>query len=51
MKLKDNPLYRVNRIHALLKLFLDTHNSFEREEIQVYLNLFSFVMNPPTDHL
>ena len=48
---KDNPLYRVNRVHALLKLFLDTHSSFDRKEIQGYLNLFTFVMNPPADNL
>ena len=48
---KDNPLERVNRIHYLLKSFLHAHTSFSREKIQGYLNLFSFVMNPPTNHL
>jgi len=48
---KDNPLNRVNRIHYLLKSFLHAHTSFDRNKIQGYLNLFSFVMNPPINHL
>jgi len=48
---RDNPLNRVNRIHFLLKNFLYAHTSFDRSKIQGYLNLFSFVMNPPSDHL
>jgi hypothetical protein len=48
---KDNPLNRVNRIHFLLKSFLYAHTSFNRDKIQGYLNLFTFVMNPPMDHL
>jgi len=51
LKDKDNPLNRVNRIHYLLKSFLYAHTSFNRDKIQGYLNLFMFVMNPPTDHL
>lgn len=48
---KENPLYRVNRIHYLLKSFLYAHTSFNRDSIQGYLNLFTFVMNPPSNHL
>ena len=47
----DNPLYRVNRIHALLKVFLNAHNSFDREKLQGYLDLFTFAMNPPANNL
>ena len=47
----ENPLNRVNRIHYLLKGFLYAHTSFNRDSLQGYLNLFSFVMNPPSDHL
>lgn len=47
----DNPLNRVNRIHALLKVFLNAHNSFGRNKLQGYLNLFTFAMNPPADNL
>ena len=48
---KDNPLNRVNEVHARLKNFLYAHNSFDRDSMQGYLNLFSFAMNPPSDHL
>lgn len=47
----DNPLDRINNIHALLKLFLDSHSGFLREDIQGYLNLFAFIMNPPSNKL
>ena len=45
---KDNPM---NRIHYLLKNFLYAHESFDRDKMQGYLNLFTFVMNPPVDNL
>jgi hypothetical protein len=48
---KDNPLDRVNRVHFYLKTFLYAHRSFDRSKIQGFLNLFSFVMNPPENHL
>jgi hypothetical protein len=48
---KDNPLNRVNEVHARLKNFLYAHTSFNRDTLQGYLNLFSFTMNPPTEHL
>jgi 5-methylcytosine-specific restriction endonuclease McrA len=48
---KDNPMNPVNRVHAILKLFLNTHSSFNRENMQSYLNLFAFVSNPPVDLL
>lgn len=48
---KDNPLNRVNQVHARLKNFLYAHNSFNRDSIDGYLNLFTFAMNPPDDHL
>lgn len=48
---KDNPLYPVNRAHAILKMFLNSHSGFMREDLQGYLNLFSFVTNPPDDML
>ena len=48
---KDNPLKRVNEVHARLKNFLLAHNSFSRESLQGYLNLFTLAMNPPTDNL
>ena len=48
---QDNPLNRVNQVHARLKNFLYAHNSFNRDSIDGYLNLFTFVMNPPHDHM
>ena len=48
---KDNPLYPVNRAHAILKMFLNSHGGFNRDDIQGYLNLFALVTNPPDDML
>lgn len=48
---KDNPLYPVNRAHAILKMFLNSHSGFNRENLQGYLNLFSIVTNPPDEML
>ena len=48
---KENPLQPVNHIHALLKRFLNAHSGFSRDELSGYLNLFAFVMNPPSERL
>jgi len=48
---KDNPLNPVNRVHAILKQFLYSHSSFNRADMQNYLNFFAFVTNPPHDLL
>lgn len=48
---RDNPLERVNRIHFLLKRFFMAHSSFKREYIGGFIDLFSFVMNPPSEKL
>ena len=47
----ENPLDPVNRIHCLLKMFLNAHSGFCRDELQNYLNLYAFVINRPSDHL
>ena len=47
----ENPLDPVNRIHCLLKMFLNAHSGFSRDDLQNYLNLYAFVINQPTDHL
>lgn len=47
----ENPMNPVNRVHAILKNFLNSHSGFKREDIQGYLNLFAFVSNSPTDLL
>jgi hypothetical protein len=48
---KDNPMYPVNRTHAILKMFLNAHSGFKRDDLQGYLNLFSLVTNPPHEML
>lgn len=45
----DNPLYPINEKCRLLKEFLDAHSGFMRDQMQDYLNLFAFIMNPPND--
>jgi transposase-like protein len=45
----ENPLEPVNRQHALMKHFLNAHAGFLRENLQGYLDLFSYVTNPPYD--
>ncbi len=47
----ENPLAPVNRIHCLLKMFLNAYSGFNRDDLQNYLNLYAFVINPPSDHL
>ena len=47
----DNPLDRINDIHSLLKIFLDSHSGFLREYLQDYLNLFVLISNPPYNKL
>ena len=47
----ENPLDRVNNIHSLLKLFLNSHSGFIRDGLQGYLDLFAFIMNPPVNRL
>lgn len=43
----DNPLRDVNRLHFLLKAFLDSHKGFDRSRLQGWLDLFSVTVNPP----
>ena len=47
----ENPLDPVNRIHNLLKMFLNAHSGFNRDDLQGYLDLYSFVINPPSEPL
>ncbi len=47
----ENPLDPVNHLHYLIKRFLYAHSGFNRNEIQSYLNLYAFVLNPPNDKL
>lgn len=45
----ENPLNQVNQYCRLLKLFLKAHSGFIRDDMQDYLNLYCFIMNPPND--
>ena len=47
----ENPLEPVNRVHNLLKMFLNAHSGFSRDDLQGYLDLYAFVINPPIEHL
>ena len=47
----ENQLDPVNRIHALLKMFLNAHSGFNRDDLQGYCDLYAFVINPPTEHI
>jgi transposase-like protein len=47
----ENPLNPVNRVHAILTKFLNSHSGFNRRDLQGYLNLFALVTNPPADLL
>lgn len=51
LSVEDNPMDRIKHIQFLLKEFLDSHSGFDRDELQNYLNLFCFIMNPPEDPL
>jgi hypothetical protein len=44
---KENPLDPINSSCRELKTFLNPHKSFHRENLIDYLNLFSFIYNPP----
>ena len=46
---KKNPLYPINHMQMLLKKFMSAHSGFNRDNIQDWLNLFAFLMNPPFD--
>jgi hypothetical protein len=51
LKDSDNPMNPINRVHDSLKKFLNAHSGFNRDNLQGYLNLFTFVRNPPHDPL
>lgn len=48
---EENPLWKVNRLCFLLRLFLDGHTGFDRANFPGWLDLFSVMMNPPEDRL
>ena len=46
---KDNPLNEINQRCRQLKYFLNSHSGFDRDNLSGYLNLYSFIVNPPND--
>ena len=48
---KDNPLDPINERCRLLRRFLKAHDGFDRDELQGYLDVFCFIMNPPSNRL
>lgn len=44
---KENPMNRVNQTCNMLQKFLNAHSGFDRSQMQGYLDLFCFIMNPP----
>jgi len=51
LKDSENPMNPINRIHDSLKKFLNAHSGFNRDSLQNYMNLFTFVRNPPHEPL
>lgn len=47
----ENPLNPANRVRNLLKMFLNARGGFNRDDLQGYLDLYAFVVNPPTEPL
>lgn len=45
LKDKNNPLNTINTLHKFFKKFIVHHGSYDREEIQDWCNLFSFMYN------
>ena len=48
---KKNPMNPANRVHAILKHFLNAHGGFDRDNLQGYLDFFALVTNPPSELL
>ena len=44
---RENPLDPVNGIHSLIKRLMREHGGFRRENIQDWMNLACFILNPP----
>ena len=46
---KDNPLAPVNNFHSLAKSFMRQHGSYNRDNLQDWMNLLWFILNEPYD--
>ncbi len=39
----------INEIHSLAKRFMRAHGGYDRDNLQDYMNLISFILNEPND--
>lgn len=46
---RDNPLYRVNHLHFLIKDFMKEHGGYNRDDLQDWMNLIWFILSKPYD--
>ena len=46
---QDNPLDFINEIHSLAKRFMKAHGGYDRDNLQGFMNLISFILNDPSD--
>ena len=46
---EDNPLDSINEIHSLAKRFMTAHGGYNRDNLQDWMNLISFILNEPND--
>ena len=49
LKDKDNPLDPINEVHSLAKRFMRAHGGYNRDDLQDWMNLISFILNKPYD--
>lgn len=43
----ENPLDPINEVHFLAKRFMGNHGAFDRSNLQDWMNLIAFILNPP----
>lgn len=46
---EDNPLYKINHLHFLIKRFMKQHGGYNRDDLQDWMNLICFVLSKPYD--
>lgn len=46
---EENPLDPINEIHSLAKRFMRSHGGFDRDNLQDWMNLISFLLSEPRD--
>ena len=49
LKDEDNPLDPINEVHSLAKRFMRSHGGYNRDNLQDFMNLISFILNEPSD--